>query len=260
MRLRLGFGIYVRLPLFSFTLSLTDVPLSSQIFDMLVASLLDLQPVISIAEIAETIYLPDDTFTPRLEGRRRFRGVLAVLLTEGRVEGFLTPLSTAIIQLTLFRLCIDASYIQKMLSSAVSVKRTGTYRLLFSSDLKQCALTFAFLFGYIPTSLSPDAIPSSVQSLPPSSIPALTAPSTETLKNSSTASAPPASPPSPPSLLSTSKPPPSPTTPPSPSPATISFHSLRPPLGSMGTRGRWSRGRRSGGWQRRMRWRSGGCW
>ncbi|GAA5937192.1 hypothetical protein JCM3775_001575 [Rhodotorula graminis] len=116
LRLRCGWGIYV--------------------FDSLVASLLHLQPVMSIDEVAATTYLPSETFTPELPDRVRFRATLATLLTDGRIEQPLTPFSTVVIQLTLYRLCLDASNLANVLDGVVPATRTGTYRLPFSPDVK----------------------------------------------------------------------------------------------------------------------------
>lgn len=220
LRLRLGWGIYVRPtpPVSCLPLVLTT---RQQIFDNLVSTLLNLQPVVSIAEIADSTFLPEESLLPPSKGRRRFRQVLAVLLTEGRVEGFLTPLSTAIIQLTLFRLCLDASYIDTMLSSVLNVQRTGTYRLVFTPDIKQC-----------------------VSSSSSSSFPFLPLLFAETRKSYLTASASHGTPPPPPSLLSMFKLPPSLTTQRSPSPATTSCRLPKSALASTVQHERWSRGRR----------------
>ncbi|GAA6034269.1 hypothetical protein JCM8097_003816 [Rhodosporidiobolus ruineniae] len=118
LRLRLGWGVYI--------------------FDNLVAVLFNLQPVVSIAEVAETTYLPEDSLLPTPSSeRRRFRKSLALLLTEGRVDGFLPPFATTILQFTLYRLCLDASYCDTILSSVLDVQRTGPYRLVFPPDFRQ---------------------------------------------------------------------------------------------------------------------------
>ncbi|GAA5820962.1 hypothetical protein JCM11251_001897 [Rhodosporidiobolus azoricus] len=118
LRLRLGWGIYI--------------------FDNLVAVLLNLQPVVSVAEVSESTFLPEDTLLPPPSTpRRRFRQTLARLLTEGQLDGYLPPLATTVIQLTLYRLCLDASYQDTLLSSALDVQRTGMYRLVFPPDFQQ---------------------------------------------------------------------------------------------------------------------------
>ncbi|GAA5860915.1 hypothetical protein JCM8547_003887 [Rhodosporidiobolus lusitaniae] len=117
LRLRLGWGIYI--------------------FDMLVSVLLNLQPVVSIAEVAESTNLPEETVLPSGAERWPFRRSLALLLTEGRLDGFLPPLATTVLQLTLYRLCLDASYSDSVLSSVLDVQRSGTYRLVFPPDFKQ---------------------------------------------------------------------------------------------------------------------------
>ncbi|GAA5995281.1 fungal specific transcription factor domain-containing protein [Rhodotorula paludigena] len=116
LRLRLGWGIYH--------------------FDNLVASLLNLQPVISIAEVAESTYLPSETFMPDPTNRPRFRATIGTLLTKGSIDSPLTPFSTVVLQLTLYRLCIDAAYLDTVLAAAVPPARSGTYRLPFSPDVK----------------------------------------------------------------------------------------------------------------------------
>ncbi|GAA5903962.1 hypothetical protein JCM8208_001741 [Rhodotorula glutinis] len=83
LRLRCGWGIFV--------------------FDSLVASLLHLQPVMSIEEVAASTYLPSESFTPEQPSQVRFRATLATLLTDGRIEQPLTPFSTVVVQLTLYR-------------------------------------------------------------------------------------------------------------------------------------------------------------
>ncbi|GAA5892660.1 hypothetical protein JCM6882_000550 [Rhodosporidiobolus microsporus] len=118
LRLRLGWGIYI--------------------FDNLVSVLLNLQPVVSTSEVAESTFLPEDTLLPPASTtRRRFRETLARLLTEGQLDGFLPPLATTIMQLTLYRLCLDASYADTVLSAVMNVQRSGTYRLVFPPDFKQ---------------------------------------------------------------------------------------------------------------------------
>ncbi|TNY17770.1 hypothetical protein DMC30DRAFT_91059 [Rhodotorula diobovata] len=116
LRLRLGWGCYV--------------------FDNLVASLLHLQPVVSIEEIAATTLLPSESFAPDPQGRVRFRATLAALLNDGRIEQPLTPFSTLITQLSLYRLCLDASNLSTVLAGVIPTTRLGTYRLSFSPDIR----------------------------------------------------------------------------------------------------------------------------
>ncbi|GAA5849621.1 hypothetical protein JCM9279_007291 [Rhodotorula babjevae] len=116
LRLRCGWGIFV--------------------FDSLVASLLHLQPVMSLEEVAASTYLPSESFTPEQPSQVRFRATLGTLLTDGRIEQPLTPFSTVIVQLTLYRLCLDASNLANVLVGIVPATRTGTYRLPFSPDIK----------------------------------------------------------------------------------------------------------------------------
>lgn len=116
-RLRLGWGIYVSHNSYVETwsdLSQTSASSSHQIFDSQLATLLNIQANFSLADIAESTLLPIngkiytatsttlDQWTdcpPRLT----FRKALNELVSRGQPPQALTPFSTTIIALTLYR-------------------------------------------------------------------------------------------------------------------------------------------------------------
>lgn len=107
-----------------------------QVFDNLVASLLHLQPVVSIEEIAATTLLPSESFAPDPQGRVRFRATLAALLNDGRIEQPLTPFSTLITQLSLYR-CV----IRRRDFLALSLQRLTSSSSGFASTRPTSALS-----------------------------------------------------------------------------------------------------------------------
>ncbi|KAM0749943.1 hypothetical protein T439DRAFT_326828 [Meredithblackwellia eburnea MCA 4105] len=130
-RLRLGWGIYI--------------------FDNQMSTLLNLQALFSVSEISESTLLPidgrifhgDSANLPQWIGapsRPLFRKTLEHLITKGSFGTNLTPFGTVIMSLTLYRLCLDATYTQSIFTSTLALPSTPTsnthYTLPFPTTFK----------------------------------------------------------------------------------------------------------------------------